>query len=284
MADNIVFHQFAYGIHCYGSEKASLKGLDIEGNIAFDNGCLAEGGGAPGIMVGGGCPAAGVTVRDNVVVGGGIRLGYPWGTTNEDVVCTGNYCEGLVLRDFRQAAVDHNTIVAHSTVVQIEGAERLLLDGLKWDDNDLYITDGRWGDTAIVEEGKSRGLSFSEWRERTGCDARSTFAKGTPDKLRIVVRPNPHKTGRGHIAVLNPQLLDEVEVDLSDVLSAGQAFRIVSAKDIFGPALAAGKFDGQPVRLSMKPVTPPPPVGLPEAKLPATEPAFGAFVVLPVAD
>jgi hypothetical protein len=30
-----------------------------------------------------------------------MRLGYPWGSTSEDVICTGNYAEGFVLRDFR---------------------------------------------------------------------------------------------------------------------------------------------------------------------------------------
>jgi hypothetical protein len=285
LADNIVFHQFGYGIHCYGSEKASLEGFEIDGNIAFHNGCLArDGGGAPGVMVGGGCPVARAAVRDNVIVGGGIRLGYPWGTISEDVVCTGNYCEGLVLRDFRQATVDHNTIVAHSSAVILEGVDRLLLSGLSWNENELYITDGRWGDTAIVEEGKSRGLTIDEWRSQTGCDLNSTFTKGTPTQLRVIVRPNAHEAGRANIAVLNPAGLEEVDVDLSHVLQNGQDYRIVSAKDFHGPDLTSGTFDGQPVRLSMKPIMPPPPVGLPDAELPVTEPHFGAFVVLPIAE
>jgi hypothetical protein len=47
IVDNIVFHQFAYGIHAYGSEKASLKGFEIDGNICFDNGCLTRKGTMP---------------------------------------------------------------------------------------------------------------------------------------------------------------------------------------------------------------------------------------------
>ena len=91
-----------------------------------------------------------------------MRLGYPWGTISEDVVCTGNYSEGLVLRDFRKATVMHNTVVASSTVVSLEGAERLLLGGLRWNENDYYVTDGRWGESSVVENSKSRGLSFTE--------------------------------------------------------------------------------------------------------------------------
>ncbi len=280
IAENIVFHHFGYGIHAYGSEKASLKGFDIDGNIAFDNGCLANPDDrAPGIMIGGGTAAQRIAIRDNVVVGSGIRLGYPWGTTNEDVVCTGNYCEGLVVRDFRRGTIARNTVVAHSNVAQIEGAAALLLPGLKWNENDYYVTDGRWGECAVFEHGKSRGMTFDEWRERTGFDSASTFTKGPPDKLRIFVRPNPHEKGRAHIAVLNPAGLPAVEVDLSAVLKRGQPFRIVSAKDFFGTPLVRGTFDGKSVRLPMNPVRGPQPVGMPEVNLPVTEPQFGAFVV-----
>lgn len=281
--DNVIFHQFAYGIHIYGTDKASLKGFEIDGNIAFENGCLTRIGHAtPGIMLGGGTPVERAAIRDNVVVGGGIRLGYPWGTTNQDVICTGNYTESLVLRDFRQATVQRNTVVAPSVVVSLEAAEQLLLSGLNWNENDYYVTDGRWGETSVVEQSKSRGLSFAEWRTTTGLDAQSTFTKGPPTKLRVIVRPNLHEPGRAHVAVLNPAKLPEVAVDLSTILKMGQKFRVVSAKDFFGPALVSGSFDGHRVMFPLKPVTPPPPVGLPNAELPVTEPAFGAFVVLPV--
>jgi len=74
-----------------------------------------------------------------------------------------------------------------------------------------------------------------------------------------------------------------VEVDLSPALEKGQSFRIVSAKDYFGPAVVSGTWEGKSVRVPMQPHRPPAPVGLPEAELPVTEPAFAAFVVLPAA-
>lgn len=281
MANNVLFHQFAYGIHAYGSEKASLKGLTIEQNIAFENGAASRSGErSAGIMVGGGCPAERIAIRDNLVVGGNIRLGYPWGTTNEDAVVTGNYCDGgLVLRDFRKAVVQHNRLIAGSNVVQIEGAEQLLTAGIRWDENDCYVTDGRWGECSLVERGKSRGLTFARWRTETGFDANSTFTKGRPEKTRVQVFPNAYEVGRAHVAVLNPTGLPEVEVDLSSVLKAGDNFSVVSVKSLTGKPIAAGQYDGQPVRLSMRPVKAPAPVGLPNATLPNTEPQFAAFLV-----
>jgi hypothetical protein len=282
MTDNVIFHQFAYGIHVYGSEKASLKGFHIEGNIAFENGCLARGeGGAPGIMVGGGSPAERVVVRENLVIGGGMRMGYPWGVANEDVSIVGNYIEGsLVVRDFRTATVTGNVVVAHSNPVQLEAAAQSMLEGLTWDENEYFVTDGRWGETAVVEKSKSRALPFEQWRRETGCDRNSRFTKGAPTELRVIVRPNPHEPGRAHIAVLNPQLLPEVEVDLSGVLAIGQRFRIASVKDYYGHPLANGVYQGGALRIPMKAVAAPPPVGLSDATLPVTEPAFAAFVVL----
>jgi hypothetical protein len=281
LVDNIVFHQFAYGIHAYGSKKASLKGIEVEGNIAFENGCLARTGDhSPGIMIGGESPAERIVIRDNVVSGGSIRVGYPWGPTNEDVVCTGNYCDnGFVLRDFRKATVTKNTLVASSTVASLEGAGKLLLAGLRWNENEYYVTDGRWGDCSFIENSKSRGLTFDEWRRETGFDAHSTFTKGSPTKVKVIVRPNACERGRAHVAVLNPAGLPEVDVDLSAVLEFGQRFEIVSAKDYFGPTVVSGTYEGKTVRLPMQPIRPAAPVGLANAELPVTEPQFAAFVV-----
>ncbi|MCC7421619.1 MAG: right-handed parallel beta-helix repeat-containing protein [Planctomycetaceae bacterium] len=282
IVDNIVFNQFGYGIHVYGSEKASLKGFEIDRNIAFGNGSLSgTGDSAPGIMVGGASPAERIAVRDNIVTGGGIRLGYPWGVVSEDVLCTGNYCEGLVVRDFRRATVSKNTIVAHSNVVQMEGAEKLLLGGVKWNNNELFVTDGRWGEAAIVENGKSRGMSIEEWRRATGCDTDSRFTKGTPKELRVTVRPNAHQKGRAQIAVINPESLPQVDIDLSKVLSNGQKYRVASVKNFYGPPVITGVADGKPVTIPLQPVTAAAPVGMKASDVPVTEPQFAAFVVLP---
>ncbi len=279
--DNIIFHQFAYGIHVYGSEKASLKGFEISGNIIFENGCLAETQErSPGIFVGGGSPAQEIEIRDNVVVGT-ARLGYAWGAPNEDVIFAGNYCEGLVVRDLRRGTIANNLIVAHSNAVQLEAAAGLLLAGLDWNRNTYYVTDGRWGECAVVEGASSRSLSFAQWQAKTGFDAESTLTRGWPKELQVVVRPNAHEPGRAHVAVLNPAGLPEVELDLSGVVQRGAAFRIVSAKDFFGPPLVAGVYEGGTVRVPMQTVAGPQPVGLPAVELPVTEPRFAAFVVLP---
>lgn len=282
IVDNIVFHQFGYGIHAYGSEKASLKGFEIAGNICFENGCLSRGRErSAAIMVGGACPAERIVIRDNVAIGGMIRAGYTWGAISEDVEVTGNYGDaGFVLRDFRRATVRGNTFAASSNVVNLEGEKDLIKDGLKWDGNDLYVSEGRWGQASVIENGKSRGLPLDQWRQETDCEHNSTFTKGSPSELRIIFRPSKSKRGRANVAVLNPKNLPEVALDLSSVLKEGQKYRIVSAKDFYGPEILRGVYDGKKIRLPMKPVAAQQPVGMPDIKLPVTEPQFGAYLVL----
>lgn len=282
LVDNIVFHQFAYGIHAYGSEKASLRGFEIEGNIAFENGCLARREEQqPGIFVGGGTPVSDTVVRDNVVYHGSIRLGYPWGPTNEDVVCTNNYASAFILRDFKKGVVTGNTFVGESHPAILEAAAEKMIQGLTWNGNRYFVTDGRWGDFAVIEGKKSRAMDFDLWRKETGFDADGTFTKGTPKEPSVTVRPNKYERGRAHVAILNPHGDSAVSVDLANVLAMGQAYRVVSAKDYFGEPLVRGKFDGRPISIPMREVTPPAPVGMPDALVPSTEPYFAAFVVLP---
>jgi hypothetical protein len=68
---------------------------------------------------------------------------------------------------------------------------------------------------------------------------------------------------------------------LSSVLAAGQGFRIMSARNVYGEPVTRGVHDGKPVRVPMAPVAPMKPVGLADVALPVDAPMFGAFVVLP---
>lgn len=288
--DNAIFHQFGHGIQAYGSEKASLKGFEIEGNVIFDNGVLHKAEHrSTGLLVGGATPAERIVVRNNIVAGGEIRLGYQWGTMSEDVLCEGNHSEGLVVRDFRRGRVAGNTVVAHSQAARWQAADSLQRGGLEWNDNAYHVTDGRWGDASVEEKGKTRGFTFAEWQEATGFDSRSTFRKGPVSAEsfppRVVVRPSPHEPGRALVAVVNPAGLPEVDLDLSATgLASGGKFRLVSVKDVFGPPLLRGTHQpGKTIRLPLEAREGPPPVGMTreQAPVPTSEPAFAAFLVLP---
>jgi len=70
-------------------------------------------------------------------------------------------------------------------------------------------------------------------------------------------------------------------VDLSSVLSVGDAFEIRNAQDYFGPPVVTGTFQGSPVSIPQLGLAPVQPVGTPGSYDPAdqTGSLFNAFVV-----
>src|ERR1051325_6758823 len=62
--DNIVFDNWAFGLHCYTNDGAYLNNIDLEGNVAFNNYIWGVPWGAD-ILVGGLFPASGIRVNEN---------------------------------------------------------------------------------------------------------------------------------------------------------------------------------------------------------------------------
>ena len=246
IADNILFNQFSYGVHVYGSSRASLNGFHIEGNVSFNNGAARSPTSlTPAILIGGGSPSERIVVKDNLTWSTGHRatalmLGY--GASNRDAVVTGNYFVGpTTLRKWERLDVTGNTFIAGAA------------------------------NPARVEP-PPEGLDLA---------ASNTVLRGRPTGARVFIRPNRYEPGRANIIVYNWDQTPEVQLDLGNILKRGQAYRIVSAQDFFGEAVAGGTFDGQPVRLPMRAWRARPPVGKDDYVPPATGPQFGAFGVLP---
>jgi hypothetical protein len=283
LVDNILFNQFAYGIHCYGSEKAFLEGFHIAGNACFNNGSLTHRDDrAPAIMVGGGSSVKRVLMVDNYIYGGGMRCGYPWGVLNEDAVIRNNYVVGgLQVRDFTTLTIAANTVVGTDSVLSFENAEPRDAASLTWNGNTYYRTGTEYSDVQVITGDKSQGLEFEQWREATGFDPDSTYVERKPEGIRVFVRPNQYEPRRAHVIVYNWEHASSVRADLSAVLQRGEHYRVVSAQDFFGEPIAEGEFTGEPIEISMRPTPAVQPVGMPDYALPITEPEFGVFVVLP---
>lgn len=282
LCDNVLFRQFGEGIHCYGSDKAFVQGFQVEGNVGFHNGTLAGPRGlTPSIFIGGGSAIERLSVVDNFTYEGALRCGYPWGSLNRDVVVRGNYVVGGVLvRDFDQVDFTGNTVVATSGLVSLESSGKLDLARYVWDRNHYFRTTDEWSAFDVAEGDKRTGLEFDTWRARTGFDGASTHERRPPATGRVFVRPSRYEPGRGHIVVYNWDHRPEVEADLNGVVPPGQRYQIVSAQDFYGEPVAAGVYEGRPVRLPMRPRAIMAPVGMPDFVAKATEPEFGVYVIL----
>jgi len=244
IVDNILFNQFSYGIHVYGSSRASLNDFHIEGNASFNNGAAKSPTGlTPGILVGGGSPSERIVVTGNLTYSTACRatalmLGY--GADNRDAIVTGNYFVGpSTLRKWQRLRVTGNTFIAPANPVHVEPPPA-----------DLDLA------------------------------ASNILLRGRPTGVKTFLRPNRYEPGRANLIVYNWDKKPEVAVDLGGVLKQGAAYRIVSAQDFFGEPVAEGTFDGKPVRLPMRAYRAPPPVGKPDYRPPPTGPEFNVFVVL----
>jgi len=247
IVDCVLFNQFCYGIHAYGSSRAFINGFHLEGNASFNNGAAKSAQSlAPGILVGGGSPSERIVVRDNFTYSTGhrataLQLGY--GADNKDAVVTGNY------------------FVGPSTLT-------------KWER--LEVT----GNTFIAPDGP---VGVGPPPEGLDLAASNTLIRGRPTGTKVFVRPNRYEPGRAHVIVYNWDRRSEVEVNLEGLLKTGAAYRLVSAQDFFGTPIVEGRYAGKPVRVPMTEYRAPAPVGKPDYVPPATGPEFNVFVVLPQA-
>jgi hypothetical protein len=283
ITDNIIFNQFGYGIHAYGSSTASLNNFTIQGNASFNNGSLA-GQHNPNIFVGGGQPAAGLRVLDNSAYvqpldATTVRFGSD--AANIDAVVSGNQFVGFSsFVHWNSLAVSANTFVGSTTVAELVTSLTLPSSYYSWNNNSYISQELQWQPFNLVTA-TAQGLFFPEWQAATGADANSLYTRAAPGGTQVIVRPNRYEEGRANIVVYNWDHAASVSVDPGAVLAAGARYEIRSALDFTGDPVTAGTYDGGPILLPMTGQNVAPPVGASAADSPAPE--FNAFVLLTVA-
>ena len=256
-SDNVVFNQYNYGFHMYGSDEAALRGFHLEGNVAFENGTTTSARGSVNILVGGGAPASGISVLENYTYktgeGTNVRLGYS--AQNQDLVARNNYFAGgtpaLRMNKWSTATVSGNTLASAGELLNIEGS----VSGFNWSSNTHYRdpSAGAW-----TVNGSAR--TFSSFTSSTGWSSDRAYS-GLPTTNKVVVRPNRFEQGRAHVIVYNWTGAGAVTVDLSNVLKSGDAYEILNVQDLFGTPVVTGTYSGGSVSLPIRAVAPPTPVG-----------------------
>jgi len=281
ISDNVIFQHFGSGMHIYGSKKASLKGFRIVGNVTFNNGSLyAPDRRTHGILVGGGAPLDDVVVEENMTRSAGLQLGYTWGALNKNLIVRKNYGVSTSIYFQDHLTFEENTVIAGRPVLRLTQKKDQPLTNFKIDKNVYYNNQKKYFPFNLKLGEKSESITLADWRKK-GFDANSEFHEGQPNGAKVFVRPNKYEPGRAHIIVYNWDEKPTVEIDLKKVLKEGQRFRIVSARNIHGPVVVTGAYEGGSVLLPIKPIKAAQPVGMPNYKVPVPEPRFGVYVVLP---
>ena len=280
--DNIVFNQFGYGFHIY-TEGGDIDGMDLEGNVVFNNGVLqADTNHTPNYFIGGAKPATGITLRDNVgyhnVGAVNMQLGsYFAGGTG--LLLERNYIAGgqFFCQNWTNVTALNNTVATvNDTYLAI--LQPTNIASYLWNSNHYFIP----VQGAFLYNGSS--ITFPQWKSRTGYDTDSDSHGGLfrPTNTQVFVRASLYETNRANITVFNWGLADNVPVDVSGVLPLGTDFEVRNAQDFFAPPVLTNQHTGQAISLPMTNLTSVGAIGVQSYRGP-TWPQFNVFVLLPKA-
>lgn len=279
VSDNIIFNQFGLGIQAYGSENAFLRNYQINGNVSFNNGTLwTPDNKVDNILVTVGSGSRNINLDSNYTYhtpakdDGYSRLGWQWSGTEYDMVARNNYFMGgesaLEVWKWNQVTFTGNVTYSKSLFNLILTSSTS--SAYTWDRNTYY------GSGLFRFNGQNQ--NWQGWKSVTKLDANSSYVPGRPTGVWTFVRPNKYEAGRGNIVIYNWDLLSAVNVDVSPVLTRGDSYIVRDPQNWFGPPIANGIYDGQPIRIPMTGLPVGAPVGV---SAPAhTAPEFGAFVVM----
>jgi hypothetical protein len=240
IVDNIIFNQFSHGIHAFGSEKARLDNITLEGNVVFNNGALgADHEYVRNLLLGGGRAAVNPRLQDNMTYFGAAKsagennVGYAAGCVN--LWAGGNY---------------------------LVGGRPLVLGPCS---TEMFAGNTFYGREREVPPNETGG---------------NEYLTTPPTVTKVFVRPNRCEQGRAHVVIYNWGGQPEVAVDLSPgALVSGERFVVRDVQNYFGSPVAQGSYDGAPVSIPMTGLHLEPPVGDIEPAA-HTAPQFGVFVVI----
>jgi len=298
ISDNFVGDNADEGIQIYGSGNASVMNFVLEGNTLYNNSSWP----AQHFQYQYNLIIAGGKVRKNITVQNNYSY-FPAGanvegwagsfgqyTIGEDIKVTDNvlangYTPVVFTGESGPVVFTGNKIVAgtdamRAVTLDLWSQQNLAL--YTWDRNTYYDQSPYHFYQGVTMDGANfSGVNklFANWQSQTGFDAHSTYQQNPPAGVWVYVRPNKYEPKRANVTIFNWDLSNEVSVDLSGVLKAGDRYVVRDAQNFYGPAVASGTYSGKPVSITMSRQTKAEPVGF---SAPAhTAPQFGTFVILP---
>ena len=171
IADNILFNNFGYGLHVY-TDISHIRSIVIEGNVAFNNGCLAKlDQRAANLFVGSPSqPARSIVFAANHAwhdhqTATTAQLGM--GLGNLDLVATDNVLVGLTrIMGWKDIAARGNTFVSAATALEFHLPKVTKVAEHTWDKNQYYCGRSDWSPFALYTASSGGGLDFAGWQRQ----------------------------------------------------------------------------------------------------------------------
>jgi uncharacterized protein YjdB len=281
LVDNLLFNQFGYGVHIYGSDAAYLQNFTLDGNVVVNSGL----GSGMDYQIGGGAPVVNLTFTHNMNYRSPdlrynvARLGYTWGPLSSGAVVTDNYFVGQVmLSHWSSLTFQRNTVIEpNGSVITLE-----LMDGQSMTTgpvgSNTYDKNTSGAQFALVDGSGGHGYTLSGWQSATGLDGGSSLSTALPTSTRVLVQPNAYERGRANVIIYNWGHVGSVSVDLSNVLNVGDAYEVRNAQNYYGTVVASGTYNGGSISLPITSITPPASITGRAATGTGTE--FNAYVIV----
>lgn len=236
---NLVIHDNAQGVSFWSGATDS----ELYGAIIYDNGWKAPDRGH----------------------GHAIYTQNQNGTkTIADCIMTGGYSYTMHAYGSSRAYVDHYLIqgnVAYDAGPFLVGGGRPSRD-IRVLDNYLYRVPMQLGYTAPENEDcevrgnviVDAGLSIVRFRRVVQEDNLVLGPRDPRPKepARVIVRPNRYEPGRANVIVFNWARKPTIEFSPDKLLRPGEEYRLLNPRDFFGEPVAAGRFDGKPIRVKLE--------------------------------
>lgn len=285
LSDNIIFTQFGLGIHGY-TQGSSLKHFLVERNVVFNNGRVAtypDPNIKEQILFGGSPPVQDLNILNNYVYvpldqnSCPIRLDYAAGSNDNAVVANNYVAGGSSGGNYSVSALNYQSVIFTNNTVYSNNGYLLLLQphsGYVVDRNTYY------GNSSANFNNGSSQYNFTGWKSATGFDANGSYLQNVVPPNKVIVNPNAYEPKRANIIVYNWGNSDNVNVDVSSVLSPGDTFEVRNAQDYFAPPVLTGIYAGSPLSLPMTNLTTAVPTGWSPTATPTIGKQFNVFVLL----
>ncbi len=256
----ILSNNYTHGIQAFGT-KGPVENIEISENVLFNNHGY-------NLLIGGRTRANNITVEGNVTyvtgAGSNVKLGLNERVKNGTITVKDNkFIGGLKVVNFTKwdQVIFQSNVVSCSPKEQLQwdgvAAEFLIdstsaLPGYRWADNQYYNMTGSRSFTVkpVKQKNKPEHFKLEQWRNRHQLDQNSSQYKEHPPS-EIIVLPNEHDSHRANIVVLNFDLKDEIQLDLSSLDLPQEYIEIRNANDYFGPIPYSGIYSGDPINISM---------------------------------
>lgn len=230
--ENIYWGQWGSGGQVYGTDVVNLKNITYTGNVSFNNGNL----------------------RGHEVDFTGAEKFMPqmiFGNTE----ATGNIQNDTLMYNMSFCSTTPTTYHYFNVGYHGGASSGIRLDSniIVGDDISLYLEAGTTGfsmvGNTIVGNYNPGSMSATFPTNRYLADR----ASGWTDT--VVVRRNPYESKRANITVYNMDGSATVSIDPSSILSSGDTYRIVSATNYYGTALASGTWTSGNITITMADIT-----------------------------